>query len=201
MLWFWTYTEVLSNFGSRCRVSRLPRGTRIPRYRTDGMSEAAKNKLVISMIDVIVLGVFGVVSLVVTVIDVRTKRIPDIVVLPALLGTAIVRVLQNPRQGVGYVVTGLVMMGAFWLVWYFSGGRLGLGDVKLAGYIGTVAGPGLALFALFCTGVVALVVCLPLIALGRLALSRRVAFGPFLVAGSWAALWLHPYVPAVGDIL
>ena len=153
------------------------------------------------MIDVIVLGVFGIVSLVVTIIDIRTKRIPDIVVLPALAGNAVVRIVQNPRGGVGYVSTGLAMMGVFWLIWYFSDGKLGLGDVKLAGYIGTVLGPGLAVCALFCTGVIGLAVCLPLIALGRLALSRRVAFGPFLLAGSWAALWIHPFVPVVGDVL
>ena len=153
------------------------------------------------MINVIVLGVFGVVSLVVTVTDIRTQKIPDVVVLPAFAGSAVARIVHNPRDGVGYVITGLTVMGVFCLIWYFTSGKLGLGDVKLAGYIGTVLGPGRTLLALFCTGLIGLAICLPLLVIGRLTLSRRVAFGPFLLAGSWIALWVHRYIPIVGDIL
>lgn len=37
-------------------------------------------------------------------------------------------------------VAGLLATGFFWLVWRFSGGRLGFGDVRLAGLIGVVTG-------------------------------------------------------------
>lgn len=37
---------------------------------------------------------------------------------------------------------GLGGAGLFWLVWRFSGGRIGYGDVRLAGLIGVVAGSG-----------------------------------------------------------
>ena len=147
--------------------------------------------------ETIVLGVFAGISLLVTIIDIRWKMIPDLLVVPGFLGSSAVRIVDDPRTGVGYLLTGIVMIGVLGAVWFFSGGKMGLGDVKLAGYVGTVLGSHRIVVAIFFTGVISLVVCLPLIALRKLDWSTRVAFGPFLLAGSWIAIWVHALAPTL----
>lgn len=90
------------------------------------------------------------------------------------------------------VGAGLGAAALLWLVWWFSGGRLGFGDVRLAGLIGVVAGTGgltLVVWAfLFGTAVGAV--------WGIVARLRRGAdggfpYGPALMMGPLLALVLH----------
>lgn len=75
--------------------------------------------------------------------------LPDKISLAALIGWAILGFLQ--KAGVaggesvfsrGHLLAGLLFFGILLLVWLFSGGQwLGLGDVKLMGWVGLVFGP------------------------------------------------------------
>ncbi|CAL8968082.1 hypothetical protein PROP_00200 [Propionicimonas sp. T2.31MG-18] len=78
-------------------------------------------------------------------VDLRTTYLPlrlnYLVLALSLAGAGVAAALTRTWQPlVGAAVTGAVAAGVLWLVWRASGGRLGFGDVRLAGLIGVVTG-------------------------------------------------------------
>ena len=87
------------------------------------------------------------------------------------------------------VLTGLVMFGLLFLIWWLTRGRgMGFGDVKFALVMGILLGwprAGIALFLAFVLGALVGVILI----LVRVKKPReRIAFGPFLVLGTAIAL-------------
>jgi leader peptidase (prepilin peptidase)/N-methyltransferase len=136
------------------------------------------------------------------VIDARTKRLPNRIVFPlyalGLVGLALASAVGHewPRLVVA-VVSAALLYGIFWLFWFF--GPMGFGDVKLAGLLGLFLGwVGIAAVG---TGVLlgmlaAAFTALALVAARRATLKTELAYGPYLIAGSWVALALQEFVVA-----
>ncbi|MGW6004989.1 prepilin peptidase [Oerskovia enterophila] len=131
------------------------------------------------------------------VVDVRTHRLPNALVLPSypvlalLLGGAS---LLGPDDGapVRALAGGLVLYGAYFLLALAPSG-LGFGDVKLAGLLGAYLGwfgwseLVVGASAAFLLGGLAAVVLLATRRAGRRTL---IPFGPFMLTGSvLGALW------------
>ncbi|MCX6792387.1 MAG: A24 family peptidase [Candidatus Gottesmanbacteria bacterium] len=101
---------------------------------------------------------------------------------------------RMPVSDIGqYVVTGFVCFAAFYLLWLVTRGKgLGFGDVKFAPLMGVLLGfPAvvIALYIAFLTGALAGVILM----LGRKKTWKsKIAFGPFLVVGTAAALIWQP---------
>jgi leader peptidase (prepilin peptidase)/N-methyltransferase len=131
------------------------------------------------------------------VIDARTKLLPDRIVFPlyalAAVGLPLASALGRDwtRLWVALVM-GALLYGLFWVLWFFGG--LGYGDVNLIGLVGlylgwlgaTVADAGVLLGTLAAS----------LYYVGKLLLRKatrktELAYGPYLIAGAWAALALH----------
>ncbi len=129
----------------------------------------------------------AVVSVPLTVIDLREHRLPNLWVMPGYLVVTAAVMGQWSSQG---EFPWLVLWGGagyflFLLVLSFTGG-MGMGDVKLAGVLGATSGMlGLEavvlslLFAFVLGGVVSLILLL----LRRGNRRTRIPFGPFLLAG------------------
>lgn len=80
-------------------------------------------------------------------IDLRTTYLPlrlnYLALGLALAGAGVAAWLQSSWTPLFWAAgSGLGAAAIFWLVWRFSGDRLGFGDVRLAGLIGVVAGTG-----------------------------------------------------------
>ena len=135
-------------------------------------------------------------SVVLALIDLDTRRLPDVIVLPGylvgalLLGfAALLGAGWEPllRAGVGM----LALYGFYRLLRWLRPDGMGGGDVKVAGLVGLHLGwlgwgplavGGLAGFVL---GGVAGVT---LLALGRATRRSTIPFGPWLLAGAWAGV-------------
>jgi leader peptidase (prepilin peptidase) / N-methyltransferase len=131
------------------------------------------------------------------VIDTRCRRLPDPLTLPsypialALLGIAALLLPGGGRQFLTAVL-GLALAWAFFVlqVLIYPAG-LGWGDVKLAGLLGLYLGwlgPGALAAGLFLGYLFAAVAGLGLIATRRASRKSHLAFGPFLLAGAFAAV-------------
>jgi leader peptidase (prepilin peptidase)/N-methyltransferase len=131
------------------------------------------------------------------VIDVRCRRLPDVLTLPsypvalALLGLA---ALLLPAGG-RYFLSAVLGMALAWAVFLFQvliyPAGLGGGDVKLSGLLGLYLGwlsPGAPVTGLFLGYLFAAVTGLALIASGRASRKSHLPFGPFLLAGALAAI-------------
>ena len=131
----------------------------------------------------VVTALLGAISL----IDLRTRRIPDMLNL-VLLAWALVQMTWQRQPtiiaaGLGLLVSG----GLFLLLALIRPGAMGLGDVKLAAVLGALLGFPLTLIALvvgiFAGGAVAL--CLVLSQRGKS--KSTMAYGPYLALGGWVA--------------
>lgn len=142
-------------------------------------------------------GLFAAVLVFLAVIDLRTRRLPNPVVLPMypalLAGTWAAAALGQLRPQEAW--TAVACMGATWAVLWviaaFTGG-LGYGDVKLGGVMALVLGwdsaYAAALGALILPMILGGFVAVPMFMLGRR--GKEVPFGPFMAAGALLVLLL-----------
>ncbi|KQO01815.1 peptidase A24 [Arthrobacter sp. Leaf234] len=143
---------------------------------------------------------FMVVGVRLSVIDRRTHRLPNGIVLPSYPAAALLLSAAGGSAGEWHRVLG--MLGGAAVLWLAFGALhllyrqgLGFGDVKLAGLLGLYLGfAGWAavwwgpFLALLLGGAWSLV----LVVTRRATLRSTVAFGPFLVAGTALALAVLP---------
>jgi len=133
------------------------------------------------------IGAFGCALLVaVSIVDLESRRIPNRIVLPGLAGALVARTALDPSPR---WIAGAALAGGSLLVLalvYPAG--LGMGDVKLAAFLGAwLAWDGLLALVLgsFAAFIPALGI---IIARGRAARKVALPFGPFLALGGVVAL-------------
>ncbi|MHA7239388.1 prepilin peptidase [Arthrobacter sp. TMS1-12-1] len=135
---------------------------------------------------------FAVVGVRLSVIDWRTHRLPDRIVLPSypaaglLLGAA-AGAAGDWQRIPGMLGGGVILLVAFAALHLLQPQGLGLGDVKLAGLLGLYlgfAGPELLWWGPFLAVLLGGAWSLVLLAARRATLRSAVAFGPFLIAGA-----------------
>lgn len=126
------------------------------------------------------------------VVDARTHRLPNRIVLPTLAGTVLLAVVDAVCTGSDAALIraggGLLILGGFYLVLrLLSRSGMGGGDVKLAALIGLVLGwhgwTSLAVGAASAF-VLGALYALTLILLRRADGSTRIAFGPWMILGA-----------------
>lgn len=123
-----------------------------------------------------------------SIIDIRERRIPDILIIAGVVAGFILK-LYNPEHGVvDGLVGGSTAVLVLLLIYYSTKGGIGLGDVKLFGCIGVYLGlestVSAMLIAAFLSGLFSLV----LICLNRDNRKREIPFAPFIMAGALAAI-------------
>jgi leader peptidase (prepilin peptidase)/N-methyltransferase len=142
------------------------------------------------------------------IVDLRTRLLPRIVVIPATLAAVAYGLVAWPLTGdPDALVLGLIGMIAaralFWMLWFIRSAGMGFGDVRLAALLGFVLAylgwPEYALglysgFLLF--GLPGLV--LALVRWDRSLLKKPFPFGPFLLLG--ALLGIIVGDPLLGDL-
>ncbi|HTJ72038.1 MAG TPA: A24 family peptidase [Actinospica sp.] len=131
------------------------------------------------------------------VIDMRTKRLPNRIMYPlfafGVVGLTLASWLGHEwwRLLVAAVAAALCY-GLFSLLWFFGG--MGYGDVRLIGVIGFYLGwAGIATVE---AGVLLGTLVAAFYHVGKVLIRKatrktELAFGPYLVAGAWAALALE----------
>jgi leader peptidase (prepilin peptidase)/N-methyltransferase len=139
---------------------------------------------------------FAALSVVLSVIDVRTHRLPNrltFTAYPTLLALlALPAVTQPAYSAYGRaMLAGITLMSAFITLHLLRPSGLGLGDVKLAGVMGIALG-WISWTTVFTGAVIGFLLgaigALTLIAARRANRRSALPFGPFLLAGAWAAI-------------
>ena len=130
------------------------------------------------------------------VIDARTKRLPNRIMF-SLYGLGAVGLTLASAVGHAWprlvvaLISAALLYGLFWLFWFF--GPMGFGDVKLVGMLGLFLG-WVSLPAVI-TGLLLGMLAAAFTGIGMMILRKadrktEIAYGPFLIAGSWASLAL-----------
>lgn len=119
--------------------------------------------------------------------DVRHHRVPNIAIYPAILVALGLAFLRPERAWWDLVLAGAGAAALFVGIGMVSGGGMGMGDAKLAAFIGLMTGwPGVLVagFVAFAAGAAAGVA---LIAVGRLGRRDPLPFAPALALGAMIA--------------
>lgn len=129
---------------------------------------------------------------VVALIDLEHRIVPNRVLVPGALWAAGVAALIAPESLVEHVAAGAVAFGALLAVALAWPGGIGMGDVKLAGVMGLYLGAAVApaLFAAFLIG--SLVGGVMVAREGAAARKKALPFAPFLALGGLVGLLFGP---------
>ena len=122
--------------------------------------------------------------MVIAFIDWRTFEIPNGLTL-SILVLGIIRLATDLVNWKLYVI-GLVCVSLFFLIiWFVTGGAgIGMGDVKLMGAAGLLVGWRNIVLGMFVGCIIGAVIHIIRMKRGA---NRRLAFGPYLAAGTWLA--------------
>lgn len=131
---------------------------------------------------------YSTIFLLVAIVDLETRLIPNVLILPAI-GVAAVSSTIDPRlTWKSALVGGAVGFLLFYVIALLARGGFGAGDVKLAAFIGLVAGfPGV-LTGLIVGIIVGGVAAVLLLLTGRASRKTYIPYGPFLCIGGWYAM-------------
>ncbi|MGB0111724.1 MAG: prepilin peptidase [Ilumatobacteraceae bacterium] len=133
-----------------------------------------------------------------TWIDLHTQRLPrEITYTGLVLGVISLSIaaviLGEPERIWMSGVGALIALVAMWLIYHFSKGGMGDGDVRLAPLLGLYLGwlnPGIELPGLFFGFIAGAVVGVAMMAVDRAGRRTAVPFGPFLALGTVVAIFV-----------
>ena len=156
--------------------------------------------------------VYTGVMVVLFVIDLEHRRVPNAIVVPALavaLGMAPVLAWLSPRYAyyglaamlaapsaaspstlalAGQVAGGVTAFGLFWLIWRLAPRGIGAGDVKLAGFAGLITGFPVALAAVWASFIIGGIAGAALLLAGRAGRKTAIPFAPFLIVTTFVTM-------------
>jgi|SRR5215211_1266947 len=140
-----------------------------------------------ALVDAFFVGVLVVLS----VIDIRTRRLPNRIVLPAAAIVFAAQVALEPERALEWTLAAVGAFAALYVIAAINPAGLGMGDVKLALLLGAALGWQVlaALVVGFLLAAVAGI--LMIVRSGWRARKSTLPLGPFLAAGGIAALLLQ----------
>ncbi|MFZ5597808.1 MAG: prepilin peptidase [Bacillota bacterium] len=135
--------------------------------------------------------------LIVTFIDLDHLIIPNRVVLAGLAGAALFLPLTGEFTALNALYGILSASGFLLLLNLISRGGMGMGDVKLAAFMGLLLGWPMALLAVFYAGFLGAIAGIALIITRRKKRKDPIPFGPFLAAGTFISfMWGRDIISA-----
>lgn len=143
-----------------------------------------------------VISLYLVFSIPLTVTDFREQRLPNRYTVSALMLTATLVALDAYDSGLDNLITSLVCAALTWLIGYLMARVhwIGMGDIKLLTGMHLLLGylnPLLILLSLTLASLLATAVALAMLLIRRISLSSRTAFGPYLLAGFFGAVFVN----------
>jgi leader peptidase (prepilin peptidase)/N-methyltransferase len=140
---------------------------------------------------------FTAISVALTVIDLRVRRLPNATVLPSYPVVLALLVLSAAIDGdwaalVRSLIGGAVLFGFYFLLAFIYPAGMGFGDVKLAGIIGGVLAYlswGTLVIGTFAGFFLGAVAGLALMAVKRAGRKTAIPFGPWMLAGAMVAIF------------
>lgn len=156
----------------------------------DGFLDAAKAPVILAYL------YLAAISIALALIDLDTRRLPDVIVLPAYVVLAALFVvtclLGAPWEGLLRAAIGGVALYAFYfLLRLVRPGGMGGGDVKLAGVLGMALGWlgwGSLIVGAFAAFLLGGVIGIALMLARRATRKTAIPFGPWMIAGAWIGI-------------
>jgi prepilin signal peptidase PulO-like enzyme (type II secretory pathway) len=183
--------------GGRCRTCKNPIGIRYPTLElVTGLLFAITVLAAPSWPVRATWAVFWILLVAVIGTDLTDLRVPDVLSLPGAILVAAAVGASGWRPWTTVVLGMVVCAGVLWLIHWISGGRMGLGDVKLYLSIGAFLGPLYGLESLVFASLSGVVTGVLLRVLGLLRRREFMPFVPHIAVGCVLALIWGPKLTA-----
>ena len=127
--------------------------------------------------------------LVVFVIDMEHHRVLNVMTLPAAIAALVFSLLPGTPTPLNALFGGATGLGLFLVIFVIGRGKLGAGDVKLAGVIGLMVGYPYVTIALMAGVILGGLVAIGLLIARRATRKSYMAYAPYLALGALLALW------------
>jgi prepilin signal peptidase PulO-like enzyme (type II secretory pathway) len=142
------------------------------------------------ILEIVFLFYISSVLIIIFVYDFRKYLIPDKVLFPAIAIVFIFRLVFKFSLLSNYFLAILIGSGFFLFIFLISKGNwMGFGDVKLAILMGLLLGFPNILVALFLAFFSGSIIGIALMIFGKKKLKSEIPFGPFLITGTFIALF------------
>lgn len=197
--------------GGRCRSCREPISPRYPLVElatgvgfalvtwwfTPRLLTAGSNAEVVSLaLTCIAFLLLVSVTVMLTLIDIDVHRLPDVIVLPSLVASALLlsaaRLVVHDLAGLErMLLAAAIVFAAFWVMVRLSPRGMGAGDKKLAPLLALFLGStswGSVYVGFFLAFLLGGVIGGIVLLVRRRGLRTRIPFGPWLFAGTWLGL-------------
>lgn len=122
--------------------------------------------------------------------DIERRTIPNRIVLPAWLAVLTANIALHPSRWWEWLAAGAGVAGLFLAFATISRGGIGMGDVKLVGFLGAALGSDILLALVIGTAASAVLATAILVRHGAAGRKQTYALGPFLAAGGIVVLLL-----------
>jgi len=135
-------------------------------------------------------------SIALTVIDLRTHRLPNAIVYPTIVIAALAAAIIAIGEGdlelfARALASGAILFGVYLALGLLWKGGMGLGDIKLAAAVGIVLGTvgwGALIVGAFAAFVLGGLLSILLLATGVVSRKSGIPFGPWMLAGAWVGI-------------
>ncbi|MDF2700964.1 MAG: peptidase prepilin type [Haloplasmataceae bacterium] len=151
----------------------------------NGLAWASAGYIIENDLVALIIGIQITLGLIITYIDIKTRIIPNELVLTLIILGIIFQIINfGPKALIGSLISMIVMMFVFISIAGFVGfGKVGAGDVKLAGAMGVALGYPLIITSVGVMAVVLLIFILIGMALKKIYLSTMLPMAPFMISG------------------
>lgn len=126
---------------------------------------------------------FLLIAIPISLIDIRSYRIPDRLVYPGIALSLLFTIILRPGLLCASITGGLISLLFLWGIRHFTNG-LGMGDVKFGVFIGLYCGFPTIFPAFIFSSLTALLMIGMLIVIGKQRIKDPIPFGPFLTLGA-----------------
>jgi prepilin signal peptidase PulO-like enzyme (type II secretory pathway) len=128
--------------------------------------------------------------IIIFIYDLKHYIIPDKILFPAIIITFLYQLFTNFNLIINFLIAVVIASGFFLTIFLISKGKwMGFGDVKLAVLMGLLLGVQNVLVALFLAFFLGSVISIMLIIFNKKRLKSEIPFGPFLIAGTFLAMF------------
>ena len=172
------------------------------RFGPPALDSATAQDAVAAWLELVAFLVLTAVSIALALIDLDTRRLPNVIILPTLLagilllGTA--ALVRGDLQALaGAAIGGAGLFALYLILALVRPGGMGMGDVKLAAVLGLYLGFlgwGNLLVGAFAAFLFGAVFGLLLMALRRAGRKSAIPFGPWMILGAWLGVFAGEYL-------
>jgi prepilin signal peptidase PulO-like enzyme (type II secretory pathway) len=129
------------------------------------------------------LALFIAVLIPISIVDIKTRKIPDFLIIIGLVIFLVTKALLFKELSFWLILDTAVGFMSIFCLWFFTKGGIGLGDAKLSGLLGFVLGVYFWIIALLIASLAGLLTGVVLLAQKKMERQQGIPFAPFLAIG------------------